>query len=1649
MKQKITLFSVFLLLATNHICAQVSIDPANFNWSRIENATAVEPLVTNDADNGDGLNDGAMLLKGTSNTPATQGIQYLLGGSPTNGQLVSLETKYYQNATSYVKFKMQIFSITDNLILAQTADLTTATGVVGTGTFSYTFTTASVGDQIAIRFVRTDDLNPVRVLAIDYLKIGTQFVSMTPPPVVGQLALDQANYNWSRIEDATSTAPIVTNDADNGDGLNDGAIQIKGTANTPAIQGIKYLLGGTPVVGEQINLETKYYQYASSYAKFKMQIFNVTDNIALAETASFTTASGVIGTGTLSYVFTAASVGDQIAIRFVRTDDLNPVRVAALDYLKVNTQFVNMLPICQPVFNFDLPLTTATASEISDLAAIRTSLSNQIIGTTAPTAAQLATATAQYDALNIVVTGSTITGNPITVTSQIDFLAIFARHLKFNPSDVTVSDKAVKAVWYIAKQNCNNTNAAMTFYNYPKFSRPAVFLNNYLPANVKALFGNTLYTETDQFKYLFDPNYDFGTTTANGAIITDIMYLDSDVLLAYADWFGTNDEKIRFLKTVKRFLDRFLIYSDWKADGLKKDGLGFHHESSYDAYMYAYGTIANVLKSLENTSFQIDQPSYLRFRDAVYSQVVYSNDAGVKPFSMAGRNPQTKTTSLTQSTLGNLAITGGKILGLATADPVLAGIYNRKYGVNPLFNYSAVTPFEEGYVQFNYGNFGIYRKNNWIASTKGQSDQLFGSEIYINQNRFGRYQSYGSLEIIYSGNSITGNGYSPNGWDWNFNPGTTAIVLPWDSLQVEKDRIDEYNTYGFAGSLALSQENRAVLTKSIGQSGLFAMKFKEKSNVGFGITTINLPNSHNDTFEFNKAYFSIDNYIICLGNGIKNNDAINPTVTTLTQRLNNNANDFMVNGVSKATQPDETFVDSAPNWLLDSYNTGYYATANSGVLKIRNSTQHTPYQNQTAPTAADIAANTPNDYRLAYLDHGTAPTNSSYEYVCLPSINATDMATFAMLMQTNKPYTLHQNTSSSQIIEHIGSKTWAYALPAANTTILNGIIKANDTPCLVMYKSTNQNYNGILLSISNPDLGITPSTPKTIKLTLNYEWTISSNPNASIVSANSTETIIQFNLADGLPVEINLALANPCAIPNATPVAPTLSVTQPTCAIATGSISVSGAIANLSFGLDGTTFGNTTGVFENLAAGDYTVYAKSSNGCISVASNALINAQPTTPAAPTLSVTQPTCAIAIGSISVSDASENLSFGLDGTTFGNTTGVFENLTAGDYTVYAKSSNGCISVASNAIINAQPATPVAPILSVTQPTYSTAGSINVTSEIIGLSFSLDGTIFTNTLGVFENLTSGNYTVYAKSEGGCISAGAYATINTPLDLTVSNNNLQLYYGYSLDQSTVIKGTPTGGKPPYTVAITMNRPLKSNEITNSGDELWVNGVNTGSNSNTICPPTGSFSDGMYPSATSTNSIITNNGYAVTATLMQNATFTITVTDAMGVSASKTTMVSAEDARCFAGNSGNIKIKICHKTENSKNPCQEMCVDQSSVQNHIAHGDFIGVCTSNCIAPIVTAKFEKLAKTTLESTSFDVKAYPNPSSHKFTLVVTGYNSNGKVEIFVYDMLARLLQRIVKNDDEPIVFGEELAAGEYLTVVKQGNNIKVVNLIKI
>ena len=774
----------------------------------------------------------------------------------------------------------------------------------------------------------------------------------------------------------------------------------------------------------------------------------------------------------------------------------------------------------------DLPLIASTAEIENEINLIVSRYSDDYLGTSAPSASSLSSAESDYAALGITVNNGVITGNNIANLSTLSFLKTFARHLKFNPTDTNIATKANNAVWWASQEICDgNLDVDVRGYDYRNFGRPTILLKDFLTQTVKDLFAYTLYKTTENFLHYWVANYDEAHQIANDAIDTDQMYTKSDILMVYSIWQDSPEERYRYMRGFKRYMDRFFTYSVGTTNGIKPDGTSFHHWAAYNNYMYSFNTASNNVYLLRDTRFQVESGSYKLFRDAILIHMLQANDFGIQALSTCGRKPDSRETTVSLEKISNLSIAGGEILGLSTADPILAGYINRVDGINPSFNYNTITPFEEGFIQINHANAGFLRENNWVAFAKGFSNGLWGTETYISSNRYGRYQSYGALEIIYPGNKLSGNGYDVNTWNWNYSPGTTVIRLPWDKLHAERARIDERQIKNFAGSLTFRKKQNDFLVETYGDFGMFAMDFQEMEDQGF--STVYSSNNHNGTFTFKKSYFLFDDIIICLGSGISNNDSSNNTITTLFQRVDNKGISPNVNGTSQSSLGEVSFDGNSNNWLLSNYNTGFYLISGNYNLKIKKELQQVPYHTQIWP--ANIGSNQIQTYYTGYLDHGLSPNNKNYEYIVLPNSDATKMLQLDLAIAGgNKPYTVHQQDANAHIVEHKAKNIFAYAVFNNLNNISFENIKTINNSCLVMTENDVDN-NNLRLAVSNPDLGIEsrsyqPVTDKLIDITLHGEWNlIESNPNVQLISSNSTETILQFNTKNGLSLEVQLS----------------------------------------------------------------------------------------------------------------------------------------------------------------------------------------------------------------------------------------------------------------------------------------------------------------------------------------------------------------------------------------------------------------------------------------------------------------------------------------------------------------------------------------------
>ena len=243
------------------------------------------------------------------------------------------------------------------------------------------------------------------------------------------------------------------------------------------------------------------------------------------------------------------------------------------------------------------------------------------------------------------------------------------------------------------------------------------------------------------------------------------------------------------------------------------------------------------------------------------------------------------------------------------------------------------------------------------------------------------------------------------------------------------------------------------------------------------------------------------------------------------------------------------------------------------------------------------------------------------------------------------------------------------------------------------------------------------------------EWTVTRSPGGTTTTGSGTSTTItglapgtySFTVTNALgcisPASANVVIN---AQPD-TPGAPVIgTISQPTCALSTGSVAVSGLPASGTWTLTrmpGNFIVTGTGTTRNVTAispGTYTFTVANAAGCVSPASaEFVVNAQPVTPPAPVIgTITHPTCELATGSIVIENMPETGEWTLIRYPGGSTStgtgssATISSLPAGTYNFSVRNADGCTSpVSANAVINAQPPTPNPPVVgTITHPTLT---------------------------------------------------------------------------------------------------------------------------------------------------------------------------------------------------------------------------------------------------------------------------------------------------------------------------------------------------------
>lgn len=532
-------------------------------------------------------------------------------------------------------------------------------------------------------------------------------------------------------------------------------------------------------------------------------------------------------------------------------------------------------------------------------------------------------------------------------------------------------------------------------------------------------------------------------------------------------------------------------------DGLRPDGTAWRHEGNYPGYSFpAFKNAAQLVYMLNGTPFEVGKEGRKSLKKAMLSAWIYSNpEVGI---GLSGRHPLNPPSIRSfQDSLRWLALSGD-LVGDGTVDKELAAAYLQVTGKNAdesvaLFG-ERIEPadMQQGYWAFNGGAFGIHRYKDKMVTMKGYNSNVWSSEIYQKNNRYGRYQSHGAVQVVPYGDQRK-IGFVQEGWDWNRNPGATTIHLPLD-------RLDSPNTH----TLMLRGDQPFSGASSLeNQYGMFAFKHQAPNMDKF------IP-----SFSMNKTTFSADNHLVMLGSDIENSSDEFKTETTLFQHaITSEAKSIWVNGEEVTSLPYQAQLGKG-DWLIDGHGNGYLMVSDS-IVEVRRQHQHSAHNQNKKPTEGD--------FTVAWIDHGVEPDDVSYEYLTILDATPESMAILAKdLVSGEKPYTVLNQDKTAHVVFDKKTNVTAYTAFSSGS-FDNDIVKSIDSPAIVMTRKINDSE--VTISAVAPDLNMTRYTaakPMQIPVTLSGLWQVKTANEKVSISNNGSDTQLSFTSYFGIPQEVTL-----------------------------------------------------------------------------------------------------------------------------------------------------------------------------------------------------------------------------------------------------------------------------------------------------------------------------------------------------------------------------------------------------------------------------------------------------------------------------------------------------------------------------------------------
>ncbi|MEO0793610.1 MAG: chondroitinase family polysaccharide lyase [Verrucomicrobiota bacterium] len=436
-----------------------------------------------------------------------------------------------------------------------------------------------------------------------------------------------------------------------------------------------------------------------------------------------------------------------------------------------------------------------------------------------------------------------------------------------------------------------------------------------------------------------------------------------------------------------------------------------------------------------------------------------------------------------------------------------------------------------GFRMLPYSCVGFKRRGgDWMITARGHSKFVYAFESWgRNYFAFPQFIANGYLDVSYpdSIDSLTptsGSDIWNAGIDWCRIPGATTVKLPFEKIATRVGQVRDE-----AGEYIFSDQAFSGGVESTYGAGIQVFQFTGHDKYDL------------ESFSGKKTWFFFGNKVVCLGSDIESDVEGYPVETTIFQNsLAETIEPIIVNGSKVDRFPfDDVLEDTQPNWVIDNRGTGFYFP--QATVQLTRAEQTNPDSNFEESVSGD--------FTVAWIDHGIAPKQASYEYVLLAATNEEEMKTF-----TKQPsIAVVQHDSIAHVVHSSEENSTAYAVYSPQGAKFDsGLVVEVSKQAVFLLK---EEEGTLRLSLADPDLNIYdgqedrlpdgsrielsiyerewffwPSRPHHVRLALKGRWEISdlvvpmetAQSQPTIISSDDDLTVIEFECRDGLSTEIVL-----------------------------------------------------------------------------------------------------------------------------------------------------------------------------------------------------------------------------------------------------------------------------------------------------------------------------------------------------------------------------------------------------------------------------------------------------------------------------------------------------------------------------------------------